>query len=185
MSRLNILGTWILVAWAAPSLAEVSRALPSVTAISNRKLGELRVPDAPLHPAACAQSNAFEQQLLLLRFRGGSTLVAPSKFQGFLLLSFTIVLEVFATTSMKLATRSPYWNFGVFGGYITCFSIFPYVLRHLPLGVAYAIWSGMGTLLTTVISSVLFGEVMSPVKAFCLFLILAGVIGLNIVSGGH
>lgn len=61
------------------------------------------------------------------------------------LLGLTILLEVLATTSMKLAESSPLWYVGVFAGYGACFSIFPLVLRKMPLGVAYAIWSGLGT----------------------------------------
>eukprot|EP00966_Prymnesium_polylepis_P312480 7220813-Prymnesium_polylepis.1 len=68
-------------------------------------------------------------------------MAAPPKSAA-ALLAVTIALEVFATTSMKLAERSALWYIGVFGGYTACFSIFPLVLRSIPLGVAYAIWSG-------------------------------------------
>ena len=62
-----------------------------------------------------------------------------------MLLAVTISLEVFATCCMKLAATNHLWQIGVGVGYVACFSIFPFVLQRIPLGVAYAIWSGMGT----------------------------------------
>merc|ERR1712060_905335 len=83
-------------------------------------------------------------------------MVQPGMAPG-VLLAVTIALEVSATTCMKMASRgSPWWNVGVYGGYILCFSIFPFVLKHLPLGVAYAIWSGAGTAMTPLMGALIF-----------------------------
>lgn len=58
-------------------------------------------------------------------------------------LGLTIILEVFATTCMKMAASGPrFWYLGIFAGYTACFSIFPIALRTIPLSVAYATWSG-------------------------------------------
>ena len=85
-----------------------------------------------------------------------------------------------ATTCMKLAASRPLWNVGVYLGYALCFSLFPYVLRSIPLGVAYAIWSGCGTVATVIIGSLAFGEAMNPRKALWVGLIVLGVVGLNL-----
>ena len=74
---------------------------------------------------------------------------------------------------------------GTFFGYILCFSIFPRVLRSVPLGTAYAIWSGVGTAATAMVGAVLFGERLTPPKLLALATIIAGVVGLNLASGGH
>jgi len=106
-------------------------------------------------------------------------MAAPPKSAA-ALLAVTIALEVFATTSMKLAERSALWYIGVFGGYTACFSIFPLVLRSIPLGVAYAIWSGVGTAFTSLVGALLFKEVMTTRKLLSIALIIGGVVGLNL-----
>ena len=92
--------------------------------------------------------------------RGGAlqaTPVGAGGGGGRALLALTIALEVFATTSMKLASTRPVWHLGTVVGYGSCFSVFPLVLRKMPLGVAYAIWSGVGTALTALIGAAMFG----------------------------
>jgi quaternary ammonium compound-resistance protein SugE len=55
-------------------------------------------------------------------------------------------------------------------------------LRSLPLGTAYAIWTGIGTVGTVVAGIVLFDEPATAVRLFCALLILAGIVGLKLVS---
>lgn len=57
-------------------------------------------------------------------------------------------------------------------------------LRSLPLGTAYAIWTGIGAVGTVVLGIMLFGEQASPARIACVVLILGGIIGLKLVSGG-
>ena len=58
------------------------------------------------------------------------------------------------------------------------------VVRTIPVSTTYAIWSGLGTALVAVIGVLALGEQMSAWKAASLGLIVAGVIGLNLV-GAH
>ncbi len=114
-----------------------------------------------------------------LMLRGGANFITG--LPAHILLAATILLEILATTSMKLAaTRSPLWYAGVFIGYVLCFSIFPIALRTLPLGIAYATWSGVGTAASVAIGAVLFAEKLTPLKLFCLVAIILGVVGLNL-----
>lgn len=53
-------------------------------------------------------------------------------------------------------------------------------LRTIPLGVAYAIWSGIGTALAVVIGVLFFGEQISPMKLLSTGFIAMGVIGLRL-----
>lgn len=55
-------------------------------------------------------------------------------------------------------------------------------LRALPLGTAYAIWTGIGTVGTAVLGIILFGDDMSVVRLTCIGLIVAGIAGLKLVT---
>ena len=55
-------------------------------------------------------------------------------------------------------------------------------LKALPLGTAYAVWTGFGTLGTAILGIVLFGEVASVARLACICLIVAGIAGLKLVS---
>lgn len=57
-----------------------------------------------------------------------------------------------------------------------------YSLRTLPVGTAYAVWVGIGAVGTAVLGMVLFGESREPLRLACLVLIVAGVIGLKLVT---
>jgi quaternary ammonium compound-resistance protein SugE len=56
-------------------------------------------------------------------------------------------------------------------------------LKHLPLGTAYAIWTGIGTIGTALLGIVLFGEAVTVVRLGSIGLIVAGIIGLKLASG--
>jgi len=131
----------------------------------------------------CASIDVSGAQAVRQVTRGGAlqaTPVGAGGGSGRALLALTIALEVFATTSMKLASTRPVWHLGTVIGYGSCFSVFPLVLRKMPLGVAYAIWSGAGTALTALIGAALFGEALSTQKVGALAVIVAGVVLLEL-----
>ena len=55
-------------------------------------------------------------------------------------------------------------------------------LRTLPLGTAYAVWTGIGTVGTALLGIWLFGEAASAVRLACIGLIVAGIVGLKLVT---
>jgi quaternary ammonium compound-resistance protein SugE len=55
-------------------------------------------------------------------------------------------------------------------------------LKTLPLGTAYAVWTGIGTVGTVVVGILLFGEAASLLRLLCVSLILFGIIGLKLVT---
>jgi quaternary ammonium compound-resistance protein SugE len=57
-----------------------------------------------------------------------------------------------------------------------------YALRTLPVGTAYAVWTGIGAAGTAIIGIAVLGDSVAPLRLFCIALILAGVIGLKLVS---
>lgn len=56
-------------------------------------------------------------------------------------------------------------------------------LRSLPLGTAYAIWTGIGTVGTALLGVVLFQESLDPRRLLCLAMIAAGILGLKLLAG--
>ena len=55
-------------------------------------------------------------------------------------------------------------------------------LRTLPLGTAYAVWTGIGTIGTAVLGIVLFREPATALRLVCILLILGGIIGLKLAT---
>ena len=53
-------------------------------------------------------------------------------------------------------------------------------MRHLPVGTAYAVWTGIGTIGTVILGIVLLGDSASPLRLICLGLIVAGIAGLKL-----
>jgi len=57
-------------------------------------------------------------------------------------------------------------------------------LRHLPLGTAYAVWTGIGTVGTAVLGMVLLGEPAGALRLLSIGLIVAGIAGLKLLTPG-
>lgn len=97
-------------------------------------------------------------------------------------LLLAILLEVAGTTSMKLSdgfTRlTP--SICIFVFYVFSFIFLTLSLKRLEVSLAYAIWSGLGTLLVAIIGVFFFNEPMTMIKASSLMLIILGVIGLRL-----
>jgi len=55
-------------------------------------------------------------------------------------------------------------------------------VRTLPLGTAYAVWTGIGTVGTVLVGMWLFSEPASFVRLLCVFLIIGGIVGLKIIT---
>lgn len=102
-------------------------------------------------------------------------------------LGAAIVLEVIGTTSLKLShglTRL--WPSVLMGiCYASCFACLAQALKRLEVGVAYAIWSGVGIALLTGIGVLFFRESVSPLKLISIGLIIAGIIGVHLSGGSH
>ncbi|WP_285399210.1 multidrug efflux SMR transporter [Lysinibacillus sp. fls2-241-R2A-57] len=100
---------------------------------------------------------------------------------GYLFLMLSIVSEVFATTMLKYSE-----GFTILGpsiavaiGYGISFYSLSLCLKTLPLSLAYAVWSGIGTALTVIVGIVLWGDVFNLYSAIGITLIIGGVILLN------
>ncbi len=67
-------------------------------------------------------------------------------------------------------------------GMTVSFYLLSKALKAIPLGMGYAIWTGIGIVGTFVVSVVVFHESVTIGQGTCVFLILAGIIGLRILS---
>lgn len=100
----------------------------------------------------------------------------------FFYLILAILLEVAGTTSMKLSSGFTKLvpSVLIFVFYILSFSFLTLSLKRMEVSVAYAIWSGLGTLLIAIIGVTFFHEPMTAIKMASLGLVVIGVIGLRI-----
>lgn len=101
--------------------------------------------------------------------------------KGYVFLAISIVSEVFATMMLKLSD-----GFTIIGpslavavGYGISFYCLSLCLKTLPLSLAYAIWSGIGTALTVVVGIMIWGDVFNLYSAIGISLIIGGVVLLN------
>ena len=66
---------------------------------------------------------------------------------------------------------------------VLSFALMALALRSLPFGTAYAVWTGIGAVGTAILGIALFGEPATAARLACIGLIVAGILGLKLVSG--
>jgi small multidrug resistance pump len=104
---------------------------------------------------------------------------------GWILLTFAILVEVTATLALRAAGEgSRPAMVAVVVGYTASLALLVLVVRYLDVSIAYAVWAGAGTALVATFGVAILGEPATAMKLGSIGLIIAGVIGLNLV-GGH
>lgn len=107
---------------------------------------------------------------------------------GYLYLAAAIVSEVVATSFLKFASgpKNVWWAYIiVVVGYVLSFVLLSLTLRaNVPLGIAYAIWAGVGVIAVAVISWVVFHESLTWQQIVGMVLVIGGV-GLLELGGKH
>lgn len=96
-----------------------------------------------------------------------------------------ILLEVGGTLSLWMAVKSNrLWYIAVAIGYLSSFAMFVGVLEnHMPLGVAYGIWSAAGVAITAVCGKLLFKEPFTWVMGLGIVLVMLGVLLVEMGAG--
>jgi small multidrug resistance pump len=107
---------------------------------------------------------------------------------NYLFLLGAIVAEVVATSALAASER--FTRLGpsliVVVGYATAFYLLSWVLRTIPVGVAYAIWSGLGIVLVSIVGVFYFKQRLDFAGLVGIGLIVAGVVVLQLFSAaGH
>jgi len=102
--------------------------------------------------------------------------------KAYLLLAAAIAFELFGTSMLKASEgfSKLYPTLATVAGFGIAFYCLSLSLQQIPLGVAYAIWSGVGTAVTAVIGIVVWKETASATTALGIVLIIAGVVVLNL-----
>ena len=101
-----------------------------------------------------------------------------------LFLSLAIATEIMATTALKYAdgfTR-PVPTVGAIIALTLSMYLLSLTLRVLPVGVAYAIWAGVGIVLISLIGAVVFGQRLDLPAIIGIALIVGGVVSINLFS---
>ncbi len=99
-------------------------------------------------------------------------------------LALAIVSEVIGSTllqkSQQMSRLTPTVAMLVF--YLASLFFLSYALKSIPLGVAYAIWAGVGIVLTATVGIVLFGQVLDAAAMIGITLIVAGIVVMQLFS---
>ena len=105
------------------------------------------------------------------------------------LLGAAIIAEVIATSALKASESfsKPGPAVVVVIGYAISFYLLAMVLKSLPVGVTYAIWSGAGIVLVTLIGWIVYKQVLDTPALIGIGMIMAGVLVINLFSkvAGH
>lgn len=102
----------------------------------------------------------------------------------YLLLTIAIVAEVIATSALRAAEGFSRLipSLVVVIGYALAFLFLSLTLKSIPIGIAYAIWSGLGIVLIAVVAYAMYGQQLDAPALIGMALILAGVLVLNLFS---
>ena len=100
-----------------------------------------------------------------------------------------IVSEVIATSALKASTgfSKPLPSVVVVVGYLVSFYFLSLTLKTIPVGIAYAIWSGVGVVLISIVAWLLYGQKLDLPALIGMGLIISGVMVINLFSStaGH
>ena len=102
-----------------------------------------------------------------------------------LILFISGLLEVTWATALKMSegfTR-PVPSVVVGVAAFASFWLLAYVMRSLPLGTTYAVWTGIGVVGAFVVGVVWLGDALTPLRLISVLLILAGIVGLRLSEG--
>jgi len=104
--------------------------------------------------------------------------------KNWLFLSAAIAAEVVATSALKASEGfTKLWpSVLVVCGYLVAFYCLSLTLRTIPVGVAYAIWSGVGIVLVSLIAWLVFGQKLDLPAILGMTLIISGVVVMNVFS---
>ena len=106
---------------------------------------------------------------------------------SWIILSGAILLEVAGTSCMKLSQGFSRLipSILIFVFYGLSFVGLTFALKKIDVGIAYAVWAGIGTALIAAIGMVYFKEPLTLIKLVSILLIIAGVVGLNLGGVKH
>ncbi|PTV94971.1 small multidrug resistance pump [Rhodobacter aestuarii] len=102
----------------------------------------------------------------------------------YLLLIIAVLFEIFGSNCLQASQQfTRFWpTVGVIISFGFAFWFFTLVLRELPLGITYALWSGLGIILIALSGWLIFGQKLDLPAVFGIGLILSGILVINLFS---
>ena len=103
---------------------------------------------------------------------------------GYIYLTIAIIAEVIATSALKASEEFTKLTPSIIValGYSVAFYMLSLCLKDIPVGIAYAVWSGLGIVLITLIAWFLYGQKLDAPALIGLGLIIAGVATIQLFS---
>jgi small multidrug resistance pump len=103
---------------------------------------------------------------------------------AWIMLLIAIVFEIAGTSLLKASDGFTRWGLGAasMACYWVCFAFLAAAIKTIPVGVAYAIWSGVGIVAIALIGWLVFRQSLSATQIGFTLLILIGAIGLNLTT---
>ncbi len=103
---------------------------------------------------------------------------------AWVLLLGAIALEVVSTSLLNASQGMTRWGYGVAAmvGYGLCFWLLAFAMTRIPMGVAYAVWSGLGIVAIAAIGWIVFRQNLNLAQGAFMAMILVGAIGLNLTT---
>ena len=103
---------------------------------------------------------------------------------AWMLLAVAGLLEIIWSISMKASNGFTKHNFTAITLVAAALSfwLLGLALRHLPVGTAYAVWTGIGAVGAAILGILFFGESVSAARIGCIALIVSGILGLKLLG---
>jgi small multidrug resistance pump len=104
--------------------------------------------------------------------------------KNFIFLGLAIMFEIIATSALKKSEQFTQLipSIITIAGYFAAFYFLSFAIRTIPVGIAYAIWSGVGIVLITIIGAIFFKQIPDLPAIIGLALIMIGVVVINVFS---
>lgn len=104
--------------------------------------------------------------------------------QAWIMLGAAGLLEIVWAVGLKYAQgfARPWPSAITIAAMIASMWLLAQAARELPIGTAYAVWTGIGAVGAALLGMMLFGESASPARLFCIALIVSGIAGLKLLS---
>jgi small multidrug resistance pump len=106
---------------------------------------------------------------------------------SYLYLAVAIIAEVIATSALKSSQgfTKPLPSIIVVVGYAVAFYCLSIVLKTIPIGIAYAVWAGLGVVLITLVGYFFYHQKLDLAALIGMGLIVCGVVVINVFSTAH
>ena len=113
-----------------------------------------------------------------------TSFVFKEVFMKWIILLIAGILEITLAVAMKMSNGFTVLVPSIITvvGYIASAVFLAIALKHLPLGTAYAMWTGMGIAGTTMLGIVIFHERLSISQIICVIMIVVGIVGLKLLA---